>query len=88
MTPPCERGVMPHYDDRPALWKESTRGDPPIQDASMPTHIGRHAAPQLFVPHYCLLQHLLGVDTMETFLQGEADSLGQTLPGSLRQFTG
>jgi hypothetical protein len=33
-------------------------------------------------------RHLLDTDTAETFLQGEADSLGQTLPGSLRQFTG
>ena len=32
--------------------------------------------------------HLLGADTAEAFLQGEADSLGQTLPRSLRQFTG
>jgi hypothetical protein len=33
-------------------------------------------------------RHLLDADTAEAFLQGEADSLGQTLPGSLRQFTG
>jgi len=30
---------------------------------------------------------LLGADTAEAFLQGEADSLGQTLPRSQRQFT-
>jgi len=33
-------------------------------------------------------RHLLGADTAETFLQGEAHGLSQTLPGSLRQFTG
>jgi len=32
-------------------------------------------------------RHLLGADTAEAFLQGEADSLGQTLPRSQRQFT-